>query len=303
MAVATFVPPPSSSVLQGCNSRLSCLYKSSYPNQHSQTHKLSETSKKLLSGGFILQKSLRKQSWKSRVALGDIIAQQTPGSAQRSAEADVMDLLLRERIVILGYSIDDFVADVIVSQLLLLDANDPKKDIKLFVNSHGGPLNATLGIFDAIQLCRADVETIALGTAQSSASIILAGGSKGKRFSLPNARIMMHQPFGSVGGPIAEVEVQLQEVLHQKKTVIRILSESTERDPKQVEKDIDRDCYMSPMEAADYGLIDGVIDKDLVLPKPPIPEEIKVRAECLIPPEGVSYVEHVTPTVPDDEII
>ncbi|KAL6197065.1 hypothetical protein ACLB2K_032678 [Fragaria x ananassa] len=227
-------------------------------------------------------------------------APQTPATAMRGAESDAMGLLLRERIVFLGSSIDDFVADAIISQLLLLDAQDPKKDIKLFINSTGGSLSATMAIYDVVQLVRADVSTIALGIAASTASIILGGGTKGKRFAMPNTRVMIHQPLGGASGQAIDVEIQAREVMHNKDNVTRIISNVTGRSYEQVEKDIDRDRYMSPIEAVEYGIIDGVIDGDSILPLEPVPDKVKPRMSY----EEISKdpMKFLTPDVPDDEI-
>ncbi|KAF2316099.1 hypothetical protein GH714_041051 [Hevea brasiliensis] len=178
----------------------------------------------------------------------------------KGAEADAMGLLLRERIVFLGSNIDDFVADATISQLLLLDAQDPK-DIRLFINCPGGSLSATMAIYDVVQLVRADVSTVALGISASTASIILGGGTIGKRFAMPNTRIMIHQPLGGASGQAIDVEIQAREIMHNKNNVIRIISGFTGRTTEQVQKDIDRDRYMSPIEAVEYGIIDGVIDE------------------------------------------
>ncbi|XP_042019599.1 ATP-dependent Clp protease proteolytic subunit 4, chloroplastic-like [Salvia splendens] len=228
-------------------------------------------------------------------------AQQSPATAMRGAEADAMGLLLKERIVFLGNSIDDFVADAIISQLLLLDAQDSTKDIRLFVNSAGGSLSATMAIFDVVRLVRADVSTIALGISASTASIILGGGTKGKRFAMPNTRIMIHQPLGGASGQAIDVEIQAQEVMHNKKNVTTIISEFTGRSYEQVEKDIDRDRYMSPIEAVEYGIIDGVIDGDSIIPLEPVPDKVKSST--------FDYLEiskdpkkFLTPDIPDDEI-
>lgn len=228
-------------------------------------------------------------------------APQTPATAMRGAEADAMGLLLRERIVFLGNNIDDFVADAIISQLLLLDAQDPTKDIRLFVNSPGGSLSATMAIYDVVQLVRADVSTVALGMSASTASLILGGGAKGKRFAMPNTRIMIHQPMGGASGQVLDVEIQAREIMHNKNNFTRIISGFTGRPFEQVQKDIDRDRYMSPIEAVEYGIIDGVIDRDSIIPLVPVPEKVK---------PGFDYVEvrkdprkFLTPDVPDDEIV
>ncbi|CAI9095091.1 OLC1v1030952C1 [Oldenlandia corymbosa var. corymbosa] len=226
---------------------------------------------------------------------------QTPATAMRGAEADAMGLLFKERIVFLGSSIDDFVADAIISQLMLLDAQDHTKDIRLFINSTGGSLSATMAIFDVVRLVRADVSTIALGIAASTASIILGGGTKGKRLAMPNARIMIHQPLGGASGQAIDVEIQAREIMHNKNNVIKIVSDFTGRSVEQVEKDIDRDRYLSPIEAVEYGIIDGVIDKDSIIPLVPLPERVK--------PSILNYEEiskdprkFLTPEIPDDEI-
>ncbi|OIV94415.1 hypothetical protein TanjilG_25477 [Lupinus angustifolius] len=225
---------------------------------------------------------------------------QAPGTAVRGGDTDAMGLLLRERIVFLGSSIDDFVADSIISQLLLLDAQDPTKDIRLFINSTGGSLSGTLAIYDAVQLVRADVSTIALGIAASTASIILGGGTKGKRLAMPNTRIMIHQPLGGASGQAIDVEIQAKEVMHNKNNITSIISGFTGRSFEQVQKDIDRDKYMSPIEAVEYGIIDGVIDRDSIIPLMPVPEKVKSTLNY----EEISKdpLKFLTPEIPDDEI-
>lgn len=228
-------------------------------------------------------------------------APQTPATAMRAAEADAMGLLFKERIVFLGNNIDDFVADAIISQLLLLDAQDHTKDIRLFINSPGGSLSATMAIFDVVRLVRADVSTIALGIAASTASLILGGGTKGKRLAMPNARIMIHQPLGGASGQAIDVEIQAREIMHNKNNVIKIVSDFTGRTIEQVEKDIDRDRYLSPIEAVEYGVIDGVIDRDSIIPLAPLPERVKASTFNY---EEISKdpKKFLTPDIPDDEI-
>ncbi|THF95803.1 ATP-dependent Clp protease proteolytic subunit 4, chloroplastic-like [Camellia sinensis] len=184
----------------------------------------------------------------------------------RGAASDAMGLLLKERIVLLGNQIDDFVADAIISQLLLLDAQDPSKDIRLFINSPGRSLSATMAIYDVVKLVRADASTVALGISASTASIILGGGTKGKRLAMPNTQIMIHQPLGGASGQAIDVEIQAREIMHNKDNVTKIISTCTGRPFEQVQKDIDRDRYMSPIEAVEYGIIDGVIDRDSIIP-------------------------------------
>ncbi|CAK8540256.1 unnamed protein product [Lathyrus sativus] len=221
---------------------------------------------------------------------------QTPERAMRGAESDTMGLLLRERIVFLGSEIDDFVADAIVSQLLLLDAQDPNKDIKLFINSPGGSLSATLAIYDAVQLVRADVSTIAMGIAASTAPIILGGGTKGKRLAMPNTRIMITQPPGGASGQALDVDIQAKEVMNSKNNVSRIISSFTGRSVEQVLIDIERDRYLSPIEAVEYGIIDGVIDGDKIIPLLPVPENVE---EITLDTNDRNFL---TPNVPEDEI-
>lgn len=227
-------------------------------------------------------------------------AQASSGVAQRPPDTDVMGLLLRQRIVFLGFNLDEYVADAIISQLLLLDAQDPTQDIRLFINSPGGSTSAAMAIYDAIQLCRADISTVAFGIAASTAAIVLAGGSKGKRFAMPNTRIMLHQPLAGASGQAIDVEIQAKEAMHHRKNVTRILSEITGRAFEQVEKDIDRDRYMSPAEAMEYGILDGVIDKDRIIPLCPSPESV------LRSPGYRDAVKNprkfLTPVIPDDEV-
>ncbi|KAK1438392.1 hypothetical protein QVD17_04200 [Tagetes erecta] len=224
----------------------------------------------------------------------------SPATAMRGAESDAMGLLLRERIVFLGTQIDDFVADAVVSQLLLLDAQDPTKDIRLFINSTGGSLSSSMAIYDILKLLRADVSTIALGISASTASIILGGGTKGKRFAMPNTRIMIHQPLGGASGQAIDVEIQAREMMHNKENVTKIIAESTGRSYEQVQKDIDRDRYLSPIEAVEYGLIDGVIDQDFIIPLEPVPDRVKPTLSY----DAISKdpAKFLNPDIPDEEI-
>nr|XP_043606788.1 ATP-dependent Clp protease proteolytic subunit 4, chloroplastic-like [Erigeron canadensis] len=225
---------------------------------------------------------------------------QTPATAMRGAESDAMGLLFRERIVFLGTQIDDFVADAIISQLLLLDAQDPTKDIRLFINSSGGSLSSSMAIYDVLKLVRADVSTIALGISASTATLVLGGGTKGKRLAMPNTRIMIHQPMGGASGQAIDVEIQAREMMNNKENVIKILAESTGRSYEQVQKDIDRDRYFSPIEAVEYGIIDGVIDEDSIIPLEPVPDRVKSTLSY----DAISKdpEKFLNPDIPDDEI-
>lgn len=172
---------------------------------------------------------------------------------------DPFGLLLQQRIVFLGSEVNDFTADAVVSQLLLLDAQDPTKDIKLFINSPGGSVTAGMGIYDAIKMCRCDVSTVCFGLAASMGAFLLLSGTKGKRYSMPNARIMIHQPLGGASGQAVDIEIQAKEIMYHKANLNNIMSFHTGQPVDKIEEDTDRDRYMSPAEALEYGIIDGII--------------------------------------------
>lgn len=172
---------------------------------------------------------------------------------------DPFGLLLRQRIVFFGGEVNDFSADAIISQLLLLDAQDPTKDIKLFINSPGGSVTAGMGIYDAMMMCRANVQTYCFGLAASMGAFLLGAGAKGKRYSMPNARIMIHQPLGGASGAAVDIEIQAKEIMYHKANLNRIMSEYTGQPIEKIEEDTDRDRYMSPLEAQAYGLIDHIV--------------------------------------------
>ncbi|XP_042502812.1 ATP-dependent Clp protease proteolytic subunit 3, chloroplastic [Macadamia integrifolia] len=178
----------------------------------------------------------------------------------RFEELDTTNMLLRQRIVFLGSQVDDMTADLIISQLLFLDAEDQKKDIKLFINSPGGSVTAGMGIYDAMKLCKADVSTVCLGLAASMGAFLLASGTKGKRFCMPNSRVMIHQPLGTSGGKATEMGIRIREMMYHKIKLNKILSRVTGKPEEQVEADTDRDNFMNPWEAVEYGLVDAVID-------------------------------------------
>mmetsp|Transcript_12018 Transcript_12018/g.19386 ORF Transcript_12018/g.19386 Transcript_12018/m.19386 type:complete len:289 (-) Transcript_12018:1953-2819(-) len=180
----------------------------------------------------------------------------------RSEGGDPFGLLLRQRIVFLGSEVNDFTADAVISQLLLLDAQDPKKDIKLFINSPGGSVTAGMGIYDAMQMCRADVSTVCMGLAASMGAFLLTSGAKGKRLSMPNARIMIHQPLGGASGAAVDIEIQAKEIMYHKANLNRLMAFHTGQDVKQIDEDTDRDRYMSPLESKNYGIIDEIIGGD-----------------------------------------
>jgi ATP-dependent Clp protease protease subunit len=174
---------------------------------------------------------------------------------------DIYSRLLRERIVFLGTPIDDSVADSIVAQLLYLDAEDPEKDIQLYLNSPGGSVTAGMAIYDTIQQIRPDVVTICYGLAASMGAFLLSAGTQGKRMSLPSSRIMIHQPLGGAQGQAVDIEIQAKEILYLKQTLNELLAEHTGQPLERIEADTDRDFFMSAEEAKDYGLIDKVITK------------------------------------------
>jgi ATP-dependent Clp protease protease subunit len=174
---------------------------------------------------------------------------------------DIFSRLLKERIVFIGTAIDDYVASLAIAQMLHLEAEDPDKDISVYINSPGGSVTAGLAIYDTMQIIRPQVATICVGMAASMGAILLLAGEKGKRQALPNARIMIHQPWGGVQGTASDISIQAEEILKTKKRLNEIIAQHTGKTIAEVEKDTDRDNYMSSQQAADYGLIDKVLTK------------------------------------------
>ena len=172
---------------------------------------------------------------------------------------DIYSRLLRERIIFLGSGIDDAVADALVAQLLFLEAEDPEKDIQIYINSPGGSVTAGLAIYDTMQQVAPDVVTICYGLAASMGAFLLSGGAKGKRLALPNARIMIHQPLGGAQGQAIDIEIQAREILFLKDTLNGLLAEHTGQPLDKIAEDTDRDYFLSPQEAVEYGLIDRVV--------------------------------------------
>jgi ATP-dependent Clp protease protease subunit len=183
---------------------------------------------------------------------------------------DIYSRLLRERIIFLGTPVDDQVADSIVAQLLFLDAEDPEKDIQLYINSPGGSVYAGLAIYDTMQQIRPDVATICFGLAASMGAFLLTAGAHGKRMALPSSRIMIHQPLGGAQGQAVEIEIQAKEILYIKERLNTMLAEHTGRPFDQIAADTERDFFMSAQEAQEYGLIDRVIIRPN-LPDPTVP--------------------------------
>jgi len=172
---------------------------------------------------------------------------------------DIYSRLLKDRIIFIGGPIDDAVANLVMAQLLFLDAEDPKKDISIYINSPGGVVTAGMAIYDTIRYVKADISTICIGQAASAAAILLTAGTKGKRLALPNARVMIHQVMGGAEGQATDVEIQTREILRIKKAINEILAKHTGKSMSQIEKDTDRDFYMTAAEAKKYGIIDEVI--------------------------------------------
>ena len=175
---------------------------------------------------------------------------------------DIYSRLLRERIIFLGTEINDQVSDSLVAQLLFLEAEDPSKDIQIYINSPGGSVTAGLAIYDTMQQISPDIVTICFGVAASMGAFLLSGGTKGKRLALPNSRIMIHQPLGGAQGQAVEIEIQAKEILYLKKTLNSLLAEHTGQSLEKIIEDTERDYFLSPYQAVDYGLIDKVIKND-----------------------------------------
>jgi ATP-dependent Clp protease, protease subunit len=172
---------------------------------------------------------------------------------------DIYSRLLRDRIIFLGSPIDDAVANTVIAQLLFLDNEDSKSDIKIYINSPGGSVSAGLAIYDTMQHVKADVSTICVGMAASMGAVILSGGAKGKRLALPNAEIMIHQVMGGAEGQATDIKIRAEHILKIKSKLDKILTKHTNKTLTQIEKDTDRDYYMSPEEALQYGIIDKII--------------------------------------------
>ena len=187
-----------------------------------------------------------------------MVIEQT-GHGERSF--DIYSRLLKDRIILLGTGIDDDVANLVIAQLLFLQAEDPKKDIDLYINSPGGSVTAGLAIYDTIQTLTCDVKTYCLGQCASMGAVLLAAGADGKRFALPNSRIMIHQPWGGAQGTAADIDIQAKEILRLKAMLNGILASHTKQTVKKIEKDTERDFFMSAEEAVSYGLVDGVVSR------------------------------------------
>ena len=192
------------------------------------------------------------------MSLGPMVVDQT-NRGERSY--DIYSRLLKDRIVFLGEEVNDVSANLVVAQLLFLAAEDPEKDINLYINSPGGSVSAGFAIYDTMQYIKPDVSTICIGLAASMGAFILSGGAKGKRFALPNSEIMIHQPLGGARGQATDIQIQAEQILKIKKKINHMLSENTGKPLDVIQNDTERDNYMSADEAKEYGLIDAVISK------------------------------------------
>jgi len=183
---------------------------------------------------------------------------ETTGRTERAY--DIYSRLLKDRIIFLGTAINDEIANLIVAQLLFLQSDDPKKDISLYINSPGGSVTAGLAIYDTMQFLKCDINTYCIGQAASMGAVLLAAGTKGKRFALPNSRVMIHQPWGGAQGTASDISIQAREILKIRDTLLKILSDASGKTVEEVGKDSDRDFFMSADEAKEYGLVDKVIN-------------------------------------------
>ena len=191
--------------------------------------------------------------------VGSVVPMVVEQDGRYERSFDIYSRLLRERIVFLGQEVEDGIANLIAAQLLFLDAEEPGKDIYLYVNSPGGSSYAGMAIYDAMQYVKSDISTVCLGMGMSAAAMILCGGAKGKRFALPNAKMMIHQGSGGFRGTPADIQIAAKEILTMTRRMAEIISKHSGQDVEQVMKDIDRDRFMTPEEAVEYGLIDGVM--------------------------------------------
>jgi ATP-dependent Clp protease protease subunit len=183
---------------------------------------------------------------------------------------DIYSRLLKERVIFIVGPVDDYMANVVVAQLLFLESENPDKDVALYINSPGGVVSAGLAIYDTMQFIKPDVSTICIGQAASMGAILLTGGSKGKRYALPHSRIMIHQPLGGFQGQAADMEIHAKEMLETRDRLNKILAHHTGQSVDKVKKDTDRDNFMDGADAIAYGLIDGMLEKRMVTPPAPV---------------------------------
>jgi ATP-dependent Clp protease protease subunit len=194
-------------------------------------------------------------------AAGTLVPMVVEQTARGERAYDIYSRLLKDNIVFIGTPIDDMIANLIIAQLLFLEAEDPEKDIHVYINSPGGSVTAGLAIYDTIQLIRPDVQTICVGQAASMGSVLLAAGTKGKRFALPNSRILVHQPWGGAQGQASDIAIQAKEILRLKERLMEIMAQHTGQPVDKVTHDADRDFIMDAAQARDYGIVDHVISR------------------------------------------
>ena len=185
------------------------------------------------------------------------IVLENTGRGERSM--DIYSRLLKDRIIFIGTPIDDMVANLVIAQLLYLQMEDAKKDIHLYINSPGGVVTGGLAIYDTMNFLQCDIQTFCVGMAASMSTVLLAAGTKGKRFALPNSRVMIHQPSGGAGGQASDIAIAAKEILRWRKTLSEVIARHTGKTPEQVDKDSDRDYYLSAPEAKEYGIVDHVV--------------------------------------------
>lgn len=173
---------------------------------------------------------------------------------------DIFSRLLKDRIIFIGTAIDDVVANLVIAQMLFLDLEGKNQDINLYINSPGGSVDDTLAVYDTMQFLSCDVATYVVGQAASGAALILASGARGKRFALPHSKIMIHQPWGGVSGQAADIQIQAEEILKAKRLLNELLAKHTGREVAQIEKETERDRYLTPQEAAAYGIVDQIVE-------------------------------------------
>lgn len=188
-------------------------------------------------------------------------------SSRGERSYDIYSRLLKDRIIFLGTEIDDYVANLVVAQLLFLYAEDPDKDISLYINSPGGSISSGMAIYDTMQYIRCDVSTICVGLAASMGAFLLSSGAKGKRYALPNSEVMIHQPSGGTRGQATDIEIQARRILHMKEKLNKILAENSGQPLSRIETDVERDFFMDADQARDYGLVDEVLIQANVTPK------------------------------------
>ncbi len=190
------------------------------------------------------------------MAMIPIVIEQT-NRGERSY--DIYSRLLRDNIIFIGEEIDDRLADLVIAQLLFLEAEDPARDVWLYINSPGGGITAGLAIYDTMQFIKPDINTICMGQAASMAAVLLSAATKGKRYTLPNARVIIHQPMGGTSGQASDIDIQAKEILRMRENIFRILTEHTSQSIEKIREDCDRDFIMSPQQALEYGIIDKIL--------------------------------------------